>query len=167
MRRLWISPGHPLLCYERAGPVMPACRDRNTYNGAEFPIPAIVHSCSASSTLPTLSIAEACKQRRLGAARDTPWVAELTDICRSRTAALRPRDQRRKHRPLLISKVTQVPNPPAIITRTIFLGPHWHLHPANQTIIRESQMTQANQKVFGQALRGDAGGSSIVRYSSA
>ncbi|MCE2918708.1 MAG: hypothetical protein ACK5TQ_13650, partial [Acetobacteraceae bacterium] len=47
---------------------------------------------------------------------------------------------------------TRVPKPPAIITRTIFLGPHWPEPPANQTIIRESQMTQAIQEVFGQAL---------------
>ena len=59
-------------------------RDRNPYTGAEFPVPAIVNSRMAAFTLPALSTAEAGNQhrdmlRRLGAAHDTLWIAELTD----------------------------------------------------------------------------------------
>ncbi|MFM7612225.1 MAG: hypothetical protein ACKO9A_25535, partial [Alphaproteobacteria bacterium] len=61
-----------------------ARRDRNPYTGAEFPVPAIVNPRMAAFTLPALSTAEARNQhrdmvRRLGAARDTLWIAELTD----------------------------------------------------------------------------------------
>jgi hypothetical protein len=59
-------------------------RDRNPYTGAEFPVPAIVNPRMAAFTLPALSTAEARNQhrdmlRRLGAARDTLWIAELGD----------------------------------------------------------------------------------------
>jgi len=59
-------------------------RDRNPYTGAEFPVPAIVNPRMAAFTLPALSTAEARNQhrdmlRRLGAARDTLWIAQLTD----------------------------------------------------------------------------------------
>ena len=54
------------------------------YTGAEFPVPAIVNPRMAAFTLPALSTAEARHQhrdmvRRLGAARDTFWIAELSD----------------------------------------------------------------------------------------
>ncbi len=59
-------------------------RDRNPYTGAEFSVPAIVNPCTAAFTLPALSTTEARNQhrdmlRRLGAARDTLWIAELGD----------------------------------------------------------------------------------------
>ncbi len=59
-------------------------RDRNPYTGAEFSVPAIVNPCMAAFTLPALSTTEARNQhrdmlRRLGAARDTLWIAELGD----------------------------------------------------------------------------------------
>jgi hypothetical protein len=68
----------------REGRVMLDRRDRNPYTGAEFPVPAIVNPRMAAFTLPALSTAEARNQhrdmlRRLGAARDTLWIAELTD----------------------------------------------------------------------------------------
>jgi len=66
----------------REGRVMLDRRDRNPYTGAEFPVPAIVNPRMAAFTLPALSNAEARNQhrdmlRRLGAARDTLWIAEL------------------------------------------------------------------------------------------
>ncbi|MCA3413162.1 MAG: hypothetical protein INF84_01055 [Roseomonas sp.] len=68
----------------REGRVMLDRRDRNPYTGAEFPVPAIVNPRMATFTLPALSVAEARNQhrdmlRRLGAARDTLWIAELSD----------------------------------------------------------------------------------------
>jgi hypothetical protein len=68
----------------REGRMMLDRRDRNPYTGAEFPVPAIVNPRMAAFTLPALSTAEARNQhrdmlRRLGAARDTLWMAELTD----------------------------------------------------------------------------------------
>ena len=59
-------------------------RDRNPYTGAEFPVPAIVNPHVAAFTLPALSTPEARNQLRdmlcrLDAARDTLWMAELTD----------------------------------------------------------------------------------------
>jgi hypothetical protein len=68
----------------REGRVMLDRRDRNPYTGAEFPVPAIVNPRMAAFTLPALSTAEARNQhrdmvRRLGAARDTLWIAELGD----------------------------------------------------------------------------------------
>ncbi|MCA3370943.1 MAG: hypothetical protein INF89_15710 [Roseomonas sp.] len=59
-------------------------RDRSPYIGAEFPVFAIVNPRMAAFTLPALSTAEARNQhrdmlRRLGAARDTLWIAELGD----------------------------------------------------------------------------------------
>ncbi|MFN8960086.1 MAG: hypothetical protein ACK5YV_00760 [Betaproteobacteria bacterium] len=68
----------------REGRVMLDRRDRNPYTGAEFPVPAIVNPRMAVFTLPALSTAEARNQhrdmlRRLGAARDTLWIAELSD----------------------------------------------------------------------------------------
>ncbi len=68
----------------REGRVMLDRRDRNPYTGAEFPVPAIVNPRMAAFTLPALSTAEARNQhrdmlRRLGAARDTLWIAELSD----------------------------------------------------------------------------------------
>jgi hypothetical protein len=64
------------------GRVMLDRRGRNPYTGAEFPVPAIVNPRMAAFTLPALSIAEARNQhhemlRRLGAARDTLWLAGL------------------------------------------------------------------------------------------
>jgi hypothetical protein len=58
-------------------------RGRNPYPGAEFPIPAIVNPRIAGFTLPALSTAKAPHQhrdmlRRLGGARDTLKIAELT-----------------------------------------------------------------------------------------
>jgi hypothetical protein len=68
----------------REGRAMLDRRDRNPYTGAEFPVPAIVNPRMAAFTLPALSTAEARNQhrdmlRRLGAARDTLWIAELGD----------------------------------------------------------------------------------------
>ena len=68
----------------REGRVMLDRRDRNQYTGAEFPVPAIVNPRMAAFTLPALSTAEARNQHRdmlhrLGAARDTLWIAELGD----------------------------------------------------------------------------------------
>ena len=59
-------------------------RDRNPYTGADFPSSAIVNPRMAAFTLPALSTAEARSPhsemlRRLGAARDTLWIVELTD----------------------------------------------------------------------------------------
>ena len=59
-------------------------RDRNPCTGAELPVPAIVNLRMAAFTLQALSNAEARNKhrvmlRRLGAARDTLWIAELTD----------------------------------------------------------------------------------------
>lgn len=59
-------------------------RDHNPYIGAEFPVLAIVNPRMTAFTLPALSTAEARNQhrdmlRRLGAARDTLWIAELGD----------------------------------------------------------------------------------------
>jgi hypothetical protein len=66
----------------REGRVMLDRRDRNPYTGAEFPVPAIVNPRFAAFTLPALSVAEARNQhrdllRRLGAAGDALWIAEL------------------------------------------------------------------------------------------
>jgi len=74
----------------REGRVMLDRRDRNPYTGAEFPVPAIVNPRMAAFTLPALSIAEARNQhremlRRLGAARDTLWIAELSDSMAERS----------------------------------------------------------------------------------
>jgi hypothetical protein len=68
----------------REGRAMLDRRDRNPYTGAEFPVPAIVNPRIAAFTLSALSTAEARNQnrdmlRRLGAARDTLWIAELGD----------------------------------------------------------------------------------------
>jgi hypothetical protein len=68
----------------REGRVMLDRRDRNPYTGAQFPVPAIVNPRLAAFSLPALSTAEARNQhrdmlRRLGAARDTLWIAELSD----------------------------------------------------------------------------------------
>jgi len=68
----------------REGRVMLDRRDRNPFTGAEFPVPAIVNPRMAAFTLPALSVAEARNQhrdllRRLGAAGDALWIAELTD----------------------------------------------------------------------------------------
>jgi hypothetical protein len=59
-------------------------RDRNPYKGAEFPVPVIVNPRMAAFTLPVLSTTEARNQhremlRRLGAARDALWIAELSN----------------------------------------------------------------------------------------
>ena len=63
--------------------------EAESYTGAEFPVPAIVNPRMAAFTLPALSTAEARNQhrdmvRRLGAARDTLWIAELTDTMAER-----------------------------------------------------------------------------------
>ncbi|MCX7367559.1 MAG: hypothetical protein NTX90_01395 [Alphaproteobacteria bacterium] len=68
----------------REGRVMLDRRDRNPYTGAEFPVPAIVNPRITAFTLSALSTAEARNQnrdmlRRLGAERDTLWIAELGD----------------------------------------------------------------------------------------
>ena len=68
----------------REGRVMLDRRDRNPYTGAEFPVPATVNPRMAAFTLQALSTGEARNQHRdmrrcLGAARDTLWIAELTD----------------------------------------------------------------------------------------
>ena len=68
----------------REGRMMLDRRDRNPYTGAEFPVPAIVNPRMAAFTLPALSVAEARNQyrdllRRLGAAGDALWIAELGD----------------------------------------------------------------------------------------
>jgi hypothetical protein len=68
----------------REGRVMLDRRDRNPFTGAEFPVPAIVNPRMAAFTLSALSIAEARNQhrdllRRLGAAGDALWIAELGD----------------------------------------------------------------------------------------
>ncbi|MCA3413861.1 MAG: hypothetical protein INF84_04595 [Roseomonas sp.] len=68
----------------REGRVMLDRRDRNPFTGAEFPVPAIINPRFAAFTLPALSIAEARNQhrdllRRLGAAGDALWIAELGD----------------------------------------------------------------------------------------
>jgi hypothetical protein len=68
----------------REGRVMLDRRDRNPFTGAEFPVPAIVNPRMAAFTLPALSVAEARNQhrdllRRLGAAGDALWIAELGD----------------------------------------------------------------------------------------
>jgi hypothetical protein len=68
----------------REGRVMLDRRDRNPFTGAEFPVPAIVNPRFAAFTLPALSVAEARNQhrdlvRRLGAAGDALWIAELGD----------------------------------------------------------------------------------------
>jgi hypothetical protein len=59
-------------------------RDRNPYTGAEFPLPAIMNPRMAAFILPQLSTAKARNQHRdllrcLGTARDTLWIAELSD----------------------------------------------------------------------------------------
>jgi hypothetical protein len=64
-------------------------RGRNPYTGADFPVSAIVNPRMAAFTLPALSTAEARNQhrdmlRRLGAARDTLWIAELGDTIAER-----------------------------------------------------------------------------------
>jgi hypothetical protein len=64
-------------------------RGRNPYTGADFPVSTIVNPRMAAFTLPALSIAEARNQhrdmlRRLGAARDTLWIAELGDTIAER-----------------------------------------------------------------------------------
>ena len=84
-------------------------RDRNPYTGAEFPVPAIVNPRLATFTLPAISTAEARNQhrdmlRRLGAARDTLWIAELSDSMaeRNRRAILGRYERarrRRRHQP--------------------------------------------------------------------
>jgi hypothetical protein len=68
----------------REGRVMLDRRDHNPYTTAESVVPAIVNPRMAAFTLPALSTAESHNQhrdilRRLGAAQDTPWIAELTD----------------------------------------------------------------------------------------
>ena len=68
----------------REGRVMLDRRDRNPITGAEFPVPTIVNPRVAAFTLPALSTGKARNQhremlRRLGAARDTLWIAELSD----------------------------------------------------------------------------------------
>lgn len=68
----------------REGRVMLDRRDRNPFTGAEFPVPAIINPRFAAFTLPALSVAEARNQhrdllRRLGAAGDALWIAELGD----------------------------------------------------------------------------------------
>jgi hypothetical protein len=68
----------------REGRVMLDRRDRNPFTGAEFPVPAIINQRFAAFTLSALSVAEARNQhrdmlRRLGAAQDTLWIAELSD----------------------------------------------------------------------------------------
>jgi hypothetical protein len=68
----------------REGRVMLDRRDRNPYTGAEFPVPAIINPRFAAFTLPALSLTEARNQhrellRRLGAAGDALWIAELGD----------------------------------------------------------------------------------------
>jgi hypothetical protein len=68
----------------REGRVMRDRRDRNPFTGAEFPVPAIINPRFAAFTLPALSVAEARNQhrdlmRRLGAAGDALWIAELGD----------------------------------------------------------------------------------------
>jgi hypothetical protein len=74
----------------REGRVTPDRRDRNPYRGAEFPVPVIVNPRMAAFILPALSTAKARNQhremlRRLGAARDMLWIAELTDSMAERT----------------------------------------------------------------------------------
>lgn len=64
-------------------------RGRNPYTGADFPVSAIVNPRMAAFTLPALSTAEARNQhremlRRLGAARDTLWIAEFGDAMAER-----------------------------------------------------------------------------------
>jgi hypothetical protein len=66
------------------GRVMLDRRDRNPITGAEFPVPTIVNPRVAAFTLPALSTGKGRNQhrdmrRRLGVARDTLWIAELTD----------------------------------------------------------------------------------------
>jgi hypothetical protein len=66
----------------RKGRVMLDRRARNPHKGAEFPVPAIVNPRMAAFTPPVLSTTEARNQhremlRRLGAARDALWMAEL------------------------------------------------------------------------------------------
>jgi hypothetical protein len=68
----------------REGRVMLDRRDRNPFTGAEFPVPAIVNPRFAAFTLPALWVAEARNHhrdlpRRLGAAGDALWIAELGD----------------------------------------------------------------------------------------
>ena len=90
-----LSPGSfggccaaPLTAFAK-GRVMLDRRDRNPYTGAEFPVPAIMNPRMAAFTLPALSTAEARNQhremlRRLGAARDTLWIAEFGDAMAER-----------------------------------------------------------------------------------
>ncbi len=73
----------------REGRVMLDRRDRNPFTGAKFPVPVIVNPRMAAFTLAVLSTTEARNQhrdmlRRLGAARDTLWIAELTDTMAER-----------------------------------------------------------------------------------
>jgi hypothetical protein len=73
----------------REGRVMLDRRDRNPYTGSEFSMPAIMNPRMAALTLPALSTAKARNQyramlRRLGAARDTLWIAELFDTIAER-----------------------------------------------------------------------------------
>ena len=68
----------------REGRVILDRRDRNPLTGAEFPVPPIINPRFAAFTLPALSVAEARNQhrdllRRLGAAGDALWIAELGD----------------------------------------------------------------------------------------
>jgi hypothetical protein len=81
--QLWRLQRGPA-CGIREGRVILDRRDRNRFTGAEFPVPAIINPRFAAFTLPALSTAEARNQhremlRRLGAARDTLWLAGLGD----------------------------------------------------------------------------------------
>jgi len=74
----------------REGRVMLDRRDGNPYTGAEFPVPANVNLRMAAFTPPALSTGEARIQhrdmlRRLGAARDTLWIAGLVDSTAERS----------------------------------------------------------------------------------
>ena len=68
----------------REGRVMLDRRDRNPFTEAEFPVPASINPRFAAFVLPALSLTEARNQhrdwlRRLGAAGDALWFAELCD----------------------------------------------------------------------------------------
>ena len=73
----------------REGRVMLDRRDRNTFTGAEFPVPAIANPRVAAFTLPSLSTSEARNQHRdlvrlLGAAKDGLVIMELNDTLAER-----------------------------------------------------------------------------------
>ena len=67
------------------------------------------------------------------------------------TAALRPRDQRRKHRPFLIRQIARVAQTTTFIPCTIFRMPHANA-PRESIQERESQMIHQIQEVSGRAL---------------